>query len=289
MAPRARSLAAAVVLAAALGAAGCSSSSAPPSSSSSPTAPLTAVVDQFRDDYASGTIVLQLDDRAVGPITVVRAELADSRFEPGTVWTGSIDLSPDQPISFPAVISPPRCGATSADGPTVAVTLADGRVMRVSATDPHAVLPRLVTEKCFAVSVARLADLRLSDDLTSGTSPQTAVFELIVAPPAQPTHSPGSGGLSLASVGGTTLLEQDPSQPWPRDLKLVPGEPAIPIAVRPARCDPHAVAEDKVGTLIPLTLNTGGQTGVVKIPASDRLKTAIYAFVARACGWQGAR
>jgi hypothetical protein len=288
MAPRARRLAIAVVLAATMGADGCSSSGAPPPPSSSTTA-LSAVVDQFRDDYASGTIVLQLDDRTAGPITVVRAELADSRFEPGTVWSGSIDLSPDQPISLPAVISQPRCAATPAGGPSVAATLADGRVMTVSATDPHAVLPRLITEKCFAQSVARLADLRLSDDLSPGASPQSAVLELIVAPPAQPIASPADSGLTLASVGGTTLLDQDPSQPWPRNLQLVPGEPAIRIAVRPARCDPHAVAEDKVGTLIPLTLDAGGQTGVVKVAASDRLKASIYAFVARACGWQAAR
>jgi hypothetical protein len=61
----------------------------------------------------------------------------------------------------------------------------------------------------------------------------------------------------------------------------------VPITVRPARCDAHAVAEDKVGTLIPLTLNAAGQSGVVKVPASATLRAAIYAFVARACGWPG--
>jgi hypothetical protein len=45
------------------------------------------------------------------------------------------------------------------------------------------------------------------------------------------------------------------------------------------------VAEDKIGTLIPLTLKVAGQTGVLKVAASAALKAAVYAFVGRACGW----
>jgi hypothetical protein len=55
--------------------------------------------------------------------------------------------------------------------------------------------------------------------------------------------------------------------------------------VRPARCDPHAVAEDKVGTLLPVELEVGGATGVVKVAAPPALRADLYRFVAVACGW----
>jgi hypothetical protein len=151
----------------------------------------------------------------------------------------------------------------------------------VSAGDPHDVLTRLRTEQCFAAAAQRAVDLRFADQLQPGHSPQTAVLELIVAPPATgPTAA-----ATLVSVSGTTLLAEDPSAPWPHDLGLTADGSRVPLAFRPARCDPHAVAEDKIGTLIPLTLKVAGQTGVVKVPASATLKAAVYAFVGRACGW----
>jgi hypothetical protein len=57
----------------------------------------------------------------------------------------------------------------------------------------------------------------------------------------------------------------------------------VAIVVRPARCDPHAVAEDKVGTLIPLALDVAGQEGVVKVAASPALRGQLYDAVIRIC------
>ncbi|WP_369047318.1 hypothetical protein [Sinomonas sp. P10A9] len=293
-----------LALAGALCLGGCSVTAAPkqasnPPASTSPSSaslPLAAAVDQFRDGYASGTIVLQLTDTGGAPFTVVRAELDDPRFAGGTVWTGSTDFTTGQTTSLPAVAAAPRCsgpGGTASAGiadpspdgaPSVVVRLADGTGARVAATDPHGVLARIHTEGCFAAAVASVAALRLDDELTPGPTNGTAVLTLRVEPipVATPPHSVSA--LTLSSVGGTTLLDEDPAQPWPRGVVLAPGK-TVRLAVRPARCDPHAVAEDKVGTLVPLTVAMGGASGVVKVAAATALRAAIYAFVASACGW----
>lgn len=285
-----------------------SESSRPPASTSPSSAPvpLAAAVDQFRDDYASGTIVLQLTDTGGTPFTVVRAELADPRFADGTVWTGSVDFTTGQTTSLPAVAAAPRCPAPASTAPSgtesartapagtadpphdaapsVVVRLADGTERRLAATDPHHVLARIQTEGCFTAAVASVATLRLDDALTQGPTTGTALLTLRAEP--VPVASPPltATTLTLSSVGGTTLLDEDPAQPWPRGVLLTPGK-AVRLAVRPARCDPHAVAEDKVGTLIPLTVAVGGVSGVVKVAAPRALRAAIYAFVASACGW----
>ncbi|MFD8237495.1 hypothetical protein ACFV20_37220, partial [Streptomyces sp. NPDC059696] len=57
----------------------------------------------------------------------------------------------------------------------------------------------------------------------------------------------------------------------------------VPLRIRPARCDPHAVAEDKVGTLLPLKVTVGKRNGLLKVAAPTELKGRIYDFVTAAC------
>jgi hypothetical protein len=271
-------------LAALVCAAGCSP--AAPPAAPGPDVQVAAAVDQFRDEYAAGSIVVQLTDTGTAPLTVVGAELADPRFADGTVWAGSAELAGGQTLSLPAALAAARCGAGASDAaPSLRVRLADGTERTVAAADPHGVLARLHGEQCFAHEAARAVRLRLEDALAAGTTAGTAVLTLVAEPPAGPSGVPPR--TVLTSVEGTPLLGEDPARPWPRELILAPGA-RVALPVRPARCDPHAVAEDKVGTLIPVGLEVGGAAGVVKVAASPALRAALYRFVARACGWPAA-
>ena len=77
--------------------------------------------------------------------------------------------------------------------------------------------------------------------------------------------------LTINGVGETTLLAEAPQAPWPHSVALRAGGPPVELrlGIRPARCDPHAVAEDKVGTLLPLRVSVAGREGVLKIDAGD--------------------
>jgi hypothetical protein len=46
------------------------------------------------------------------------------------------------------------------------------------------------------------------------------------------------------------------------------------------------VAEDKVGTLLPLQVHVAGREGVLKIDSGNKLRGRIYDFVTTACGRQ---
>jgi hypothetical protein len=167
------------------------------------------------------------------------------------------------------------------------VALADGTTALLPAQDQHGVLARVHGERCFADRAGAAVTLGLEDALAPGPFPDTAALELVVGPPAVGAGAAGSspgtlGPAVLRSVGSTTLLAEDSRAPWPRDVALVPGS-GVAIVVRPARCDPHAVAEDKVGTLIPLALDVAGQEGVVKVAASPALRGQLYDAVIRIC------
>jgi hypothetical protein len=98
--------------------------------------------------------------------------------------------------------------------------------------------------------------------------------------------------MTIDRIEGTTLLGEDQDMPWPRSVAVSAGgqrpgqDTVLGLHIRPARCDPHAVAEDKVGTLLPLRVRVGGREGVLKIGAGGLLRGRIYDFVTSACGHQ---
>ena len=74
--------------------------------------------------------------------------------------------------------------------------------------------------------------------------------------------------------------------------RLQPGHPRtdrpaeVTLAFEPARCDPHAVAEDKRGTFLGVHARVDGvEQEVVHLPPGDALRGAVHDFVAAACGW----
>ena len=54
----------------------------------------------------------------------------------------------------------------------------------------------------------------------------------------------------------------------------------------PGRCDPHAVAEDKRGTFLPVhVVIDGEELPVVHLAAPEALRGRLYDHIAAACGW----
>ncbi|MFJ4209324.1 hypothetical protein ACIPY2_12785 [Paenarthrobacter sp. NPDC089675] len=288
-----RSTAAFVVLMAALPLmASCESASTapPPSASESTHGPITAEVNQSRDQYGKQAILIQLTNATDTPLSVSGAELASDLFNGAIIWTpadGTLELPPRQPKSLPAKLPGAACagqfqGATAMATVHYADAGGNEHQTTIEAGDPFKVLQRNSEELCLATAAAAVATMVLAPDLDIAADRKTAVVQLVVTPaaPAGETKT-----LTIESVDGTTLLAEEPTDPWPRNVTITPGSGlrVLPLRIRPARCDPHAVAEDKVGTLLPLRVAVGDRKGVLKIAASTELRGRIYDFVTAAC------
>jgi hypothetical protein len=166
----------------------------------------------------------------------------------------------------------------------------DGAQESLPAADPFGVLVRNNTEQCLARAAGAVAKIALEPELNVSGDARWAVLQLSVRPslrtsPAQQGGGSGAGRLVIERIEGTPLLAEDPARPWPLNLAVEAGGPAqvIELGIRPARCDPHAVAEDKVGTVIPLRVAVGARTGILKIAADRDLRGRILDFVTAAC------
>ena len=300
-----RAVAATVLLGAAAscssGTAGGTASPASATASATPitTGPVTAEISQFRDNYSKQIIEIQLTNTTGHALTVLGAELTSPLFAAPIIWsarTGGIELPPGQPKSLPAPLPAPDCGSPAGPGATsgaagdarVSLRLAtpEGAVpvpVMAPATDPFGVLARNNSELCLAREASAVATIALDPGLEVAADGQSAVVRLLLQPRAA-----GAGELVIDRIEETTLLAEASQAPWPRSVTVrAGGAPAqVRLGIRPSRCDPHAVAEDKVGTLLPLQVRVAGREGIVKIDAGSQLRARIYDFVTKACGRQ---
>lgn len=293
----------------------------PTSAAAAASGPVTAEISQFRDNYSKQIIEIQLTNTTGGALTVLGAELTTPLFAGPVTWPagpGGIELPPGQTKSLPAPLPAPDCAASAAasassvppdetGAPGVAaqvslrLSLPAGTVpgpqppapafTATAAADPFGVLARNNAELCLRKEAAAVAAIKLDPNLEVSPDGRTAVVRLLITPAGAGTADAGGAGtgeLVIERIDETTLLAEAPAAPWPRMLRLrAGGQPTgLPLGIRPARCDPHAVAEDKVGTLLPLRVRVAGREGVLKIDAGDNLRARIYDFVTTACGRQ---
>ncbi|MDQ0863445.1 hypothetical protein [Arthrobacter globiformis] len=267
--------------------------------------PVTVEVNQSRDQYGKQAIQLLLTNVSGRPMTVAAAQLASPLFRGRILWEptgGGLELPPGQPKSLPARLPAPVCGPeqsaarqsatgqSTAQQPVASVRYSQAgqagvREVAPVAVDPFGVLERNNMELCLAAEAAAVADIVLDRRLDVAPDSRTAVVRLVITPKETGGAGPGEGSMIIASIAGTTLIAEPAESPWPRNIRIVRGAPhtELRLRIRPARCDPHAVAEDKVGTLLPLNVSVGRREGQLKIAAGPALRGQVYDFVTSAC------
>lgn len=248
---------------------------------------------QTRFDYAERILELKVSNGSGEPVTVTLATFSSPRFAESASWTrhtvipagGARDLR----VELPAAV----CDSESDPTPSVELSLelADGSV-RVGVLDPQDPTDRLATilgEDCLAAAAAEHAAISIADTVTWTTgagTPAEVQFVLV------PTGAEGS--LTVTGARSTilfALVGEDSRAVAEVQERVVidagSAETVIRLEVEPARCDPHAVAEDKRGTIFPLDVKVGGGLGgTIWVAASQSTKSELYAFIEDWCAAQ---
>jgi len=222
-----------------------------------PAAPdVSVVVYQPRTDVTGGRLAIQVHNGAATPLEVVAARLSSPDFAHDAVWPGDgVTIPAGARIDLRAPIPEFACEAHPDAVATIEVRTEQGiRQVELGADDPFDLLPRLHSAWCVAAEIAEIAVVT-PREVVVPEGRGAAVLVLDVAPTGAP------GVVHLEAVSGTTLLQ--PAIDGRATDRLVleialgadgPAQVRIPFV--PNRCDAHALAEDKVGTIIPFTVTT---------------------------------
>lgn len=262
----------------------------PPDATDSPAAPPSLAVDVYRtrSDPASGRIQISVDNRGTAAITVVRAELSSPALAAPLARDGDTEIPPGARRDLPVALTTPRCPAAD-DSLQATITLKQPDGSRVSvpttATDRLGQWRNWLTAECFTAAVLERVEFSLEraperDQLTGGVTARIGL-SLVLAGTGF-----GDTPLHVGTLFGTPLLKPIDDDQGADSRTVAPASGAtvrIPVYVAPARCDPHAIAEDKQGTLFPLAVTLGEEDGRVIVAASDAVRAELYAAITTAC------
>lgn len=266
---------------------------------------LSVEVAQGREQYAEREIRLEVTNDSDETLTLLSGALQTEQFGPShpTKEGRTLVLRPGATRAVYVGLGEARCGAPAtaeedaetAAAPSATITLALGEgddlgpatdVPVDEVADPIGHLARNHTTDCSAAAVAAGADLTVDPDVPV----ETRDGELTALVTLRIERVDGGPEVAIDRIAGTTLMSNaDPggeASGWVgRDL-AGQGAGEVVLAVVPARCDVHAVAEDKRGTFLPVSVSVGGvRQEPVYVPMPATARSDFYSFVADSCGW----
>lgn len=249
----------------------------------------TAELYRTRSDPARGGMQLSVSNAGMTPLTVVHAVI-DSPALATPIERDRTTVIPAGATRDLAFLLPaPACASAPAlPDAVLTIALASGETdeVRLRTTDRLGQWVDWHERACFSESAAAQVELVVRrapalDDPGTGTIGS----ELVAT---------GRGsGVRLLSVDDTVLFAlldaPGASTRLPTlalDRAVPAGETAVvPIYLAAARCDPHAVAEDKQGTLFTVHLELDGTSGTTTVVADDATRAALYDAIAETCGF----
>jgi len=260
---------------------------------------LAVEVYRTRFDPERGTMQIAVHNAGATPVTVVRASLDSPALTAPLTRDDETTIPAGTTRDLPVLLADARCPAPTTVAPDarLEVLLADGSTAVVDkpTVDRLGQWSAWLAATCEAAAVEAVVEITLvrapeRDVLDAGASSVIGLDLVAVG-----TGAPGEDTV-LESIGGTVLLSVvdaggQRGSSIPIDARVSPGDrTAVPVTVAPARCDPHAIAEDKQGTRFPVTVRLDDGEGpaiTVIVAAGDEVRAGLYDAIRQACGLPG--
>ena len=246
-----------------------------------PTGKLRADMRQSSRDAAAGRMEVWIDNDTAHEIRPRRIVYSDPRFRTELRGTRLRPIPSQSERGFPIYLPPsPACDHPGGSG-TVTVTYG-GTTKRIRVQDPTDVAGRYTSSRCLELAIARVADLRWSDQVPwDGKEGSDSTLTLVVTP----TGNDGPA-LTLDTVSGTPVLSPVGADVWRPDVTIHgtdrPQRIALPL--KPTRCDAHAFAESGGATAFIVGLHLAGRPGQITLRMSTEGAAHALAYAKSSCG-----
>lgn len=282
----ARGLVAALVTVLLVGCTAPASGGGSDAASASPPDGLEISIQQGRLDVVAHRLVVRFANDGDEPVTIEEFTVRTPTLASGLIRSEPVELAADDTVAVRLDLPESDCDAEP--GPVVVGvryrSAAGAGEAELDAADPFDTIARVNAADCLAESVAEVAAIVMPAHVrsTGSGADRRAFIDVGVEPAAS-----GDASMRIARVLGTTLLNAEGGVDWPLGIEIAAGDApfTISLPVRPARCDAHAIADDKRGTILPFEIETtDGRSGRLDVPAADGLKAELYAYYAERCG-----
>jgi hypothetical protein len=243
-------------------------------------------VTQGRADEIAGVLAVEIENRVRNEVIVTSVTLTSTIFtQPLTRPKAKTKIAPGTRVAIRIPVVNLDCQNRQRTGQAqIAYTVGSKNfVDSFRVRDPDGYFMRIQQTGCFAAKVASVATFTLDQELRI----RQVGDELVAQATIDVDYI--DEGIELLNLRGTTLLAHaDATTLKRREFRIIegtrPGQ--IELTLVPNRCDPHAIAEDKRGTIFPLELflESDQQKGIVLVRADSALRQAFYEYVLKACG-----
>ncbi len=279
-----------LALALALALAGCS-----PEVTTPPTPTVVAVLPdgvtvelrQSRADVAGRQASVRVTNGSDEEITIGAVTVSDPRFqEPARrLVDRASTIGPGRAVDVRVQLAEAACDVADDADATVTLQFAvdegEGEV-ELAIDDTVPFVDALHARECVRQRVLGAASIDLGA-FTASPAREPAALDLSIVARA------GATDLRLIGIRETNLLtfaEIGEAGVFALDIDLATAERTlltVPLPLQPARCDPHAVLEDKRGTVFRLLVEIDGEEGSFDLAASDELRGRLLDWVADWC------
>jgi hypothetical protein len=239
-------------------------------------------LEQTRQDLQGRKFSVQVVNDGREDMTVERVELESGRLAEPATYDGPTIVFAGTAVNLTMTMPRARCGEGIDARVRITYALGDGETVTSTARpkDHFRSVERFMKRDCAERAVGRIDidDLEVrgrGDDATLGIG-------VTFTPPKSGTD------VRLVEVGGSTLLAPADPEATTIDRTITPGGPAVRASLTfiPNRCDPHVVAEDRTGGILPLRVESKAfGTSPVYLRFTEPQMAQIFDYLADRCGF----
>ena len=253
---------------------------------------VTVELQQLRSDVAARQAQVFVMNGTDESLVIGSVEVEDPRFDgpAARVEDRESIIAPGATVGIRVQLPDPACegGADAASAATVTLAYALDAARGLATApidDPLGFVPPLHERDCRAEAVADAAHLKFIDFDPSAPG-EPAHLELSIAPT-------GRGSVLISGIQTTNLITFGDTtgttvETYPIGMEVLEGgtgQSGILLPIVPLRCDPHAVQEDKRGTIFDVRLELDGDPGEIELFVGEALRGRILTWVADWCGF----
>ncbi|NYE18205.1 hypothetical protein [Microbacterium immunditiarum] len=286
---RLRLLGAALVAVVVLAVAGCSADAGTDAGGAALPDGVEVEVVQLRADVSTRTAQVAVHNGSDETLVIGEVRVSDRRFASDAVRDTERESRVAAGMTVNVRVELPEVACPAPDDAEPRVTLAFTREdattgeATVPASDPLGFIAPLNERECRAREVADAAAIAF-ERFTPSPPGQPARLDLAIEPA-------GGSGLSIEGVQETNLLSFGTATvdgAYPVGLDVSTGgadRTVISLPIVPFRCDPHAVQEDKRGTIFDVRVVLNGEPGEIEVFVGEDMRGKILSWVADWCGF----